>query len=150
MPYAFSGSAWTKLESHRPDLYTGEAALAGVNVKSTISASIVLLFAAANGMSQRTTAVRIHDGFVQAHDYLEMDSEAQKTYAMGILDGFYMAPLFGAPDNNKVLVSITTCVEGMKASQVAAIIEKYVKDHPEHWHLDLKNEAYSGMRQACP
>jgi len=69
---------------------------------------------------------------------------------MGLLDGFYMAPLFGVPDNGKVLISLATCVEGMKASQLAAIIEKYIRDHPEHWHWDLKEQAYSGMRRACP
>jgi hypothetical protein len=62
----------------------------------------------------------------------------------------YMAPMFGAPDNGKPLISLATCVEGMKASQVAAIIEKFIKDHPEHWHWDLKDQAYSAMREACP
>jgi hypothetical protein len=38
----------------------------------------------------------------------------------------------------------------MKASQVAAIMEKFIKDHPERWHWDLKEEAYGAMREACP
>lgn len=121
-----------------PDLRQAIAALA-----------LVVLFANI-GIPQHSVTVRIHNGFLKAGDYLDMDSGGQKTYAMGLLDGMYMAPMFGAPDDGKVLVSLATCVEGMKASQVAAIIEKFIKDHPEHWHWDLKDEAYSAMLHACP
>jgi hypothetical protein len=44
-----------------------------------------------------------------------------------------------------LLLEIETCVEGMKSSQVAAIIEKYVKDHPEKWNWDLKDTGYNAM-----
>jgi hypothetical protein len=70
-------------------------------------------------------------------------------YAMGLLDGMYMSPAFGAPANNKVLLEIEMCVEGMKSSQVAAIIEKYVKDHPEKWDWDLKDTGYNAMLDGC-
>ena len=113
-----------------------------------MSVAIFLFLLQSSVVPQRS--VVIHAGFLKARDYLDMPSEGQKTYAMGLMDGFYMAPLFGAPDQNKNLVSLYPCVEGMKASQVAAIIEKYVKDHPEHWHLDLKLEAYTAMQGACP
>lgn len=69
---------------------------------------------------------------------------------MGVLDGMYEAPAFGAPDNNPLLLRIELCVEGMKGSQVAAIALKYVKEHPEHWHWDLKDNVYNAMLNACP
>jgi hypothetical protein len=53
-----------------------------------------------------------------------MDPELQRLYLMGLLDGWYMAPTFGAPGNTKWLMSIEACVEGMKGSQVAAILDK--------------------------
>ncbi len=99
---------------------------------------------------QHVVSHTTHNGFLQAREYLDMDEGGQRAYAMGILDGMYLAPWFGAPDNDKGLVSLATCVEGMKASQVAAIIEKHIRDHPEYWHWDLKDEAYSAMRKACP
>jgi hypothetical protein len=68
---------------------------------------------------------------------------------MGLLDGMYMSPTFGAKATNNILLEIQTCVEGMKASQVAAIIEKYVKDHPEKWNWDLKNAGYNAMLEGC-
>lgn len=111
---------------------------------------LILMLLSTNSVPQRLTTARIHDGFLKARDYLEMDSDGQRAYAMGVLDGMYLAPFFGAPDDGKALLSLTSCVEGMKASQVAAIVEKYIRDHPEHWHYSLHLEAHAGMRQACP
>jgi hypothetical protein len=96
-----------------------------------------------------TATVLIHGGFVKARDFLDMDQVAQKVYSMGVIDGMYMAPMFGAPDKGQRLVSFQECIKGMKASQVAAIIEKHIKNNPEHWHWDAKDEVYSAMLIAC-
>ena len=68
---------------------------------------------------------------------------------IGLLDGFEYAPYFGAPENDKVLLRIATCTEGMRASQVAAIIEKYTKNHPEQWHFDLSGVGFDALADAC-
>ena len=115
--------------------------------KLSLSVTLVLMMIAMNGSTRES--VRIHNGFLKAGEYLEMPESVQRAYAMGILDGFYMAPMFGAPDDNKRLIFIASCVEGMKSSQVQAIILKYVKDHPQRWHLDLKEAAYNGVLNAC-
>jgi len=91
----------------------------------------------------------IHNGFLKADQYLKFDEGYQRTYAMGLLDGIYMSPAFGAHARNKTLLEIETCVEGMKSSQVAAIIEKYVRDHPEKWDWDLKDAGYNAMLEGC-
>jgi hypothetical protein len=54
-----------------------------------------LTLMATSGLPQRGVSVRIHSGFLQARDYLDMDSNGQRSYAMGILDGMYLAPMFG-------------------------------------------------------
>jgi len=126
------------------------AVVKGNNVKRVTVTFFLLVLFAMNCVPQRIASATIHNGFLKARDYLEMDSDGQRVYAMGILDGMYLAPFFGAPDDGKRLLSLSSCVEGMKASQVVAIVEKYIRDHPEHWHLSLHLEAYSGLRQACP
>jgi len=80
---------------------------------------------------------------------LRLDQGRQRVYAMGLLDGMHMAPVLGAPEGNRILMFIARCAEGMKASQIAAIIDKYVRDHPERWHWDLKDAGHSGMLDAC-
>jgi hypothetical protein len=91
----------------------------------------------------------IHNGFLKADQYLKFDEGYRQAYTMGLLDGMYMSPAFGAHASNKTLLEIETCVEGMKSSQVAAIIEKYVRDHPEKWDLDLKDAGYDAMLEGC-
>jgi hypothetical protein len=91
----------------------------------------------------------IHNGFLKASQYLEFGKDNQSVYAMGLMDGMYMSPAFSAKASNKVLLEIETCVEGMHSTQVAAIIEKYVKDHPEKWNWDLKDAGYNAMLEGC-
>ena len=110
---------------------------------------MLLFLLSTNSVPQNRRAM-VHNGWLRAEDYLKLDPESQRVYAMGLLDGMYYAPVFGAPDNNKLLVSLASCIEKMKASQVSAIIEKYVKENPEHWNWDLNGQAYAGLRRACP
>jgi hypothetical protein len=93
--------------------------------------------------------VTIHNGFLKAQDYLSLSSENQRVYVMGLLDGWYMAPSFGGPENYKLLMETEKCVEGMRASQVAAIVEKHIREHPERWNWDAKDMGYNAMINAC-
>lgn len=106
------------------------------------------LYAQQKSEAQRG-GVKIHNGFWKAEAYLNLHSEDQWLYAAGLMDGMDMAPYFGAPEDNKSLVGVQKCVEGMQASQVAAIIEKYIRDHPERWDWDAKDMGYNALLQAC-
>ena len=92
----------------------------------------------------------VFGGFMKAQAFLDMDKENQRSFAMGLVDGVFLAPFFDAPDHGKSLVQMHACVKDMSDVQVAAIIEKYLKDHPETWHLQLNVECLSALRSACP
>jgi hypothetical protein len=77
----------------------------------------------------------VSSGFVNAEDYLKFDQNSQAVYAAGLIDGMYLAPVFDAPNSDKYLTALKTCVHGMTNTQVAAIITKWTKDHPEKWHV---------------
>ena len=68
---------------------------------------------------------------------------------MGLLDGWYMASMFGGPENYRQLMEVQKCVEGMRSSQVAAIVEKYIREHLERWDWDAKDMGYNAMIDAC-
>ena len=72
----------------------------------------------------------------------------KKRYAIGVLDGMFLAPLFGAPKAN--IKWLENCVVNMTDSQVAAILNKYLIDNPARWHEPLNIIAYSALREACP
>ena len=90
------------------------------------------------------------NGFGKAQDFLKYSNETKVGYAMGLLDGIWLAPIFDAPDRGPALAATQACIKGMDNYQVEAIIEKYIKDHPEIWHLALNLEAWNAIRTACP
>jgi hypothetical protein len=122
-------------------------------MKRTVPCLLVFIIGASILGARQNKGLRpgepIHNGFLKAEQYLALGSDDQRAYAMGLIDGMYLSPAFGAPSSNKVLVEIENCVEGMKSSQVAAIIDKYVKDHPEKWDWDVKDTGYNAMLDAC-
>jgi hypothetical protein len=58
--------------------------------------------------------------------------------------------LFGAPNSNKSVAAIHSCLKEMSNVQVAAIITKYVKEHPERWHLGTNILGYEALTAVCP
>jgi hypothetical protein len=92
----------------------------------------------------------VSDGFVKTEQYLEMGKTEQGIYAAGLIDGIYLAPLFDAANRDEHLMSVKTCVKGMSNTQVAAIITKYAKEHPERWHMGTNLVAYQALWEACP
>ena len=113
-----------------------------------IAAACSALYAHQKGAAQER-GVTIHNGFLKSQAYLDLSPQSQHAYVMGLLDGWYMAPMFGGPENYKYLTEIEGCVEGMKSSQVAAIIDKYIREHPERWDWDAKDMSYNAMNDAC-
>jgi hypothetical protein len=86
--------------------------------------------------------------FYKAGDFLEVGEADRVVYVSGLMDGFYASPLFGARD--EAIASLTSCTRGMDSKQLSAIVTKYVKEHPEGWHLALNVEAYNALDAACP
>src|SRR5580704_1658305 len=79
---------------------------------------------------------------------VEMTDAARVFYTAGLMDGFYASALFGATD--KTVANLHLCTKDMDSKQVSAIITKYVKDHPESWHLPLSVEGHNALNAACP
>jgi hypothetical protein len=106
-----------------------------------------LLLAVLTGSSQ--TVHHIKNGFVTAQEYLDLDAKRQNGYAMGIIDGMLLSPLFGAPDDGEKLKLLGTCVQGMNDDQMRAIFDKFLKDHPERWNDVMHAVAFTAVMEAC-
>src|SRR5205814_2320443 len=90
----------------------------------------------------------IHNGFLNAEDYVHISERRQRDYVIGIIDGMMLAPLFGAPGDGPIK-PLLDCVTGMSDSQIAAIIAKFLREHPERWNESLHGVVYSAMTQSC-
>jgi hypothetical protein len=91
--------------------------------------------------------VIIKTGFLTGNDYLKANKEKRAFYAMGIVDGVLLSPLFGAPKNT--LSWFESCTVNMTNDQVEAIISKYLENHPGEWHQYLNIIAFDAMSEAC-
>ncbi len=70
-------------------------------------------------------------------------------YAVGFVDGISMAPFLGKPQNGKV-AGLKDCIDGgIQTTQIAAIMEKEVREHPEQWHWNLQQVATNALLKAC-
>ena len=93
--------------------------------------------------------VTIHEGFLlTGQGYLGLSEVEKSAYAMGIIDGMLLAPLFGAPDDGKVS-KLGRCATGMTNEQVAAIIAKLIKEHPEEWHMPIHLQVFKKLHSIC-
>ena len=113
--------------------------------------AVLWLFSAAIDGQQEKAKPRVIFSpvhFYSPEKFLELNEADRTIYVMGLMDGFYTSAFFGAPD--EAVAKLTSCAKDMDSKQISAIITKYVKEHPEHWHLSLSAEAYSALNAACP
>jgi len=91
--------------------------------------------------------IEIKGGFITGNTYRAYSDDIRAVYVMGVLDGFDVAPAFSAP--KKELAWFQICSLGMSGYQVAAIVDKYLRDIPEHWHEPMNGLVYAAMLDAC-
>jgi hypothetical protein len=87
-------------------------------------------------------------GFMNTGEYGDLQAAEQNSYAMGFVNGMMVAGILGA--DFKKVEALNRCTSGMKSKQVAAILDKYVKDHPESWHQTLAAHSFAAIVEACP
>jgi len=108
---------------------------------------LIAMASIVRGQRQQPGAVAIKPGFFNGEEFLQKPEAQQEGFAAGLVDGIYLAPLMGAPQEN--VEPFHKCTVGMSATQAAAIIQKYLKEHPEKWHQRLSVEAYNALNTAC-
>lgn len=87
-------------------------------------------------------------GFLKAGDFRDLPSDLKEGYAMGFSNGMMASGIMGA-DGSKVKL-LYDCTDGMSAKQLAAILDKYLKEHPEGWHEPLSVHSFDALLGVCP
>jgi len=91
--------------------------------------------------------VLIKTGFITANDYLSYVPQRKRAYAIGFIDGMLVAPFFSAPKSE--LSWVEKCLIGMTDYQVAAILDKYLRDNPARWHESMNTLAWFAIKDGC-
>ena len=115
---------------------------------SFVLAAALCLFAATTvGQQEKRRTYHSPVSFCSAEKFLGLDEINRQMYVAGLMDGFYTSAFFGASDD--AVAKLDSCTQDMDLKQISAIITKYLKDHPEYWHLAVSPQAISALNTAC-
>ncbi|MDY6993906.1 MAG: hypothetical protein SVR94_15065 [Pseudomonadota bacterium] len=109
-----------------------------------VLAFVLLATLSFNGSAKTVT---IQNGFLTGNDFRILDDISKNMYVTGLIDGMFLAPFYGAPE--KQVNHLAKCTEGMTASQVRAIFDKYIKNNPEKWHQNMHVIGHNAIMAAC-
>jgi hypothetical protein len=85
-------------------------------------------------------------GFLSGNDWLGLNTTAQTTYAMGVVDGLDLAATLKTPG----LFWINPCVAGMTSDQVRAMLKVELDARPSDRDLPMVHRAmYQALWKAC-
>ena len=89
---------------------------------------------------------RAPKGFISGNDWLGLNTVAQTTYAMGVVDGLDLAATLKTPG----LFLINPCVAGMTSDQVREMLKVELDARPGERHLPMVHRAmYQALSKAC-
>jgi hypothetical protein len=100
------------------------------------------------GSVSRAEGVQMPNAFITGQQYLALSATHRATYVVGLLDGIFVGPLFGASEAS--VLALQTCLQGRNNVQIAAILSKYIQGLPERWHEGAHSLFYSRMLELCP
>lgn len=98
-------------------------------------------------MASQSQEVYIKNGYLTGNTFRAMDEASKNVYAVGLIDGMFLAPMFGAPEIK--LNNLASCTVGMTGQQIVAIFNKYLSDNPERWNQSMHTIGYAAMFRAC-
>jgi hypothetical protein len=96
-----------------------------------------------------TAPFLLEHGYLTGGDYLLKPEAERHAYTEGVLDGVFSSTMLGG--DLAVIEKIKSCLLPMKSNQVMAIFDKYLREHPEEWHLDADMLLLQAINiRACP
>ncbi len=90
--------------------------------------------------------VWIQNGFGTGRDFMNMTEVERRAYAMGIVNGVTLAPLFGATQQQ--LAWFDAYTDTRSDREIARITFDYIAGNPQSWGEQLHVLTISAIRQA--
>jgi hypothetical protein len=104
-----------------------------------------------------TPALAVLDG----NQWRGLPDSGREAYVTGVVDtwsevwgGIKMKtvanPAYAPGAVEHVLRSVSECAQPMTYGRIIAIVEKYMKDHPEIWHYRMASNVFAAIQGSCP
>ena len=147
----FSKNPNKKINSDNPGLRPKKQAFTlGCKVKlmKFINPLIIFVFLSINLPAYGSTDdISYKGGFLSGNKYLSLSADGKERYAIGFIDGLLIAPLLGAPMEG--LNWLEQCTAGMNSKQIVAILDIYLTDNPEKWHIPMNGLSLKALEKSC-
>lgn len=91
--------------------------------------------------------VSVGNGFRKGDALVHLSEGALMSYVEGSIDSAVGAMMYGG--NLECASASKACVEGKTNGQLAAMVRKYLNDHPEQWHLQGSIIIYNAIFGPC-
>jgi hypothetical protein len=111
---------------------------------------IIMLFALGARSWSQSQYGNVNPGFFKGTDYLNQSKAVQYGYIVGVYDGLFGATIFASPQNRNAVDRTYRYTERMSIDQIKAIVDKFLKDHPEDWHEPMNLTVLIAIGEACP
>jgi hypothetical protein len=114
-------------------------------VKKIIPLAMLTLCATAHALP----IIGVEHGFLTGTDYKKGNPGERASYVMGVVDGFYYSPIFGAPYTKIDKVQICLDKLAPTAAQVAGIVDHYMETNPGILHDQMQPIVLGAIRNVC-
>ena len=87
-------------------------------------------------------------GQMDGNWYGKHTDDSRTGYVVGVIDGFYFSPVFGASQEG--MNDIHDCLGDKKpGNQMRAIVDKYHAEHPEEWDRPMSEIVKNAVFEIC-
>ena len=90
----------------------------------------------------------MHQGYLTGQTFLDLQKNERLWAVTGAIDGLLGSTQFGASFSQTS--KLDDCLRQRNNGQVAAMVEKFVRDRPGEWHFPFSVLVSNAMEAACP
>ena len=116
-------------------------------MRAVLAAFCLVVMTAAAHAQQAKPAPRIVGGYVSGREYMDMDGMEKLAYLRGLFDGMFLAPAFGAA--NEDVDWLLACTGEVGIEDFRRHLFEYVRTRDELWNNRSPVKAFRAVRDLC-
>lgn len=120
-------------------------------VRSALAAFVLTLLICPPGYSAEDGVMLGYVSVEFYHSMAEEGKDLQLVWLTGVMDGIMVRSIFSPNESAKdeETTWFSRCVQNHSLEQLKAIFDKYLKDHPEGWHVPAGVLAFFALTEFC-
>jgi hypothetical protein len=93
--------------------------------------------------------ITIPNGYLTGSQFRAAGPAVQRGYAMGVVDGLLLSPMYGAPERRSRLLKTCLLALQLDSDQITALVSREIEADPVTWSNPAHSTAFRALRKAC-